>query len=278
LTDPDTLFPDRALARRLESHEAWSSAAHARTQADLYPQTGAAVLPIAGGCAVYCGQRSPLSWAYGLGLSGPADAGDLDRIEAFYDQRSLPTRVRVCPLADPSLIHLLAERGYSAHGFMSVHVQSLHTAGGPEHREPTFDIQVARPDEAAAWFKLSGAGGDWAEPHGVAFMMVRCLHKPGSRLYLAWRGAQPAAGGGLEVHDGVAALIADGTLPAFRRQGAQTALLRARLSAARDAGCELAVVHTRPGAASQRNVLRAGFQVAYTVVELIGPRRRGAEV
>ena len=34
------LFPDFALARRLEFHEAWSSSEHARTQARLYPETG----------------------------------------------------------------------------------------------------------------------------------------------------------------------------------------------------------------------------------------------
>ena len=71
----------------------------------------------------------------------------------------------------------------------------------------------------------------------------------------------------------MAALIADATLPAFRRQSAQIALLHARLSAARNAGRDLGMVRTRPGAASQRNVLRAGFQVADTVVELV--HRRG---
>jgi len=100
-------------------------------------------------------------------------------------------------------------------------------------------------------------------------MTIRCTHKPGARLFLAWRNGAPIGGGALEIHDGMAALMAAETLPAFRRQGVQTALLRARLAAAVEAGCDVAMVHTRPGAASQRNVLRAGFQVVYTVVEMV---------
>jgi len=271
-----TIFPDHVLARRIEMHEAWSGRAHAEAQARRYPETGAVVLPIAGGCAVYCGPHSPLSYTYGLGMAGPVDAGDVQAIETFYGQRGLPARVRLCPLADPSLVRILAERGYSAHAFMSVHSQRVEVAADPPGNEPGFQVRVATPDQAARWFDLSGADGDWAEPDGVAFMLVRCIHKPGSRLYLAWRDGEPVAGGGLEIHDGVAALIADATLPAYRRQGAQTALLHARLSAAREAGCSLAMVHTRPGAASQRNVLRAGFSVAYTTVEMIGPQRPAA--
>jgi GNAT superfamily N-acetyltransferase len=252
-------------------HEAWSSRAHAEAQAKLYPETCAAVLAVAGGYAVYCGQRSPLSYTYGLGMAGPVSVSDVHAVEAFYGERSLPTHLRLCPLADPSLVHVLAERGYSAHEFMSVHVQRVGAAAEPQGKDPGFHIRVATPDQAAQWFELSGAGGDWAEPNGVGFMVVRCIQKPGSRLYLAWRDGKPVASGGLEVHDGVAALIADATLPAYRRQGAQMALLYARLSAAREADCDLAMVHTRPGAASQRNVLRAGFQVAYTVVDVISP-------
>jgi GNAT superfamily N-acetyltransferase len=265
------LFPDLALARRLEAHEAWSSSAHALEQARRYPGTRAAVIPVAGGCAVYCGQRAPISYAYGLGMSGPVAASELDQIETFYDQRGLPARLRVCPLADPSLIGALEERSYSVHGSMSVHALSLLALTSPEPQSAPFHIRIATPEDAERWFRRSGAGGDWAEPDGIAFMMVRCLHKPGASLYLAWHDGEPVAGGGLEMHEGVAALIADATLPAFRRQGAHTALLRARLSAARESGCNLAMVHTRPGADSQRNILRAGFQVSYTVAELTSP-------
>ena len=50
---------------------------------------------------------------------------------------------------------------------------------------------------------------------------------------------------------------------AFHR-GVQMALLQARLNTAREAGCDIAITLTTPGSASQRNVERAGFSLAYT--------------
>jgi GNAT superfamily N-acetyltransferase len=67
--------------------------------------------------------------------------------------------------------------------------------------------------------------------------------------------------------------MAANTLPAFRNQGVHTALLRTRLAEAVEAGCDVAMIHTRPDAPSQRNVLRAGFQLAYTTAGMIGSKR-----
>ena len=72
-----------------------------------------------------------------------------------------------------------------------------------------------------------------------------------------------AGGGALVIHDGLALICGDGTLPEFRSQGVQTALLRARLDHARRSGCDLAVICTQPGSSSQRNAERQGFQVVY---------------
>ena len=72
-----------------------------------------------------------------------------------------------------------------------------------------------------------------------------------------------AGGGALVIHDRLALICGDGTLPEFRSQGVQTALLRARLDRAQEAGCDLAVICTQPGSSSQRNAERQGFQVVY---------------
>ena len=63
-------------------------------------------------------------------------------------------------------------------------------------------------------------------------------------------------------------LGAAGTLPEFRRRGAQGAILAARIEAGRQAGCETLVTETgepvdgRPGG-SYRNIVRAGFEPVY---------------
>jgi ribosomal protein S18 acetylase RimI-like enzyme len=67
----------------------------------------------------------------------------------------------------------------------------------------------------------------------------------------------------------VFALCGAGTLEGFRGRGLQTALLRARMAAAAEAGCEYAVVVTRGGTISQRNCERLGFHVAYSKVTVI---------
>ena len=55
---------------------------------------------------------------------------------------------------------------------------------------------------------------------------------------------------------------------AFRRKGIQRALIDARMATARSKGCDLAMVLTEPGNDSQRNLHRAGFELAYTIVVL----------
>jgi GNAT superfamily N-acetyltransferase len=262
------LNPDTLLTNRLELHEAWSTAAHAEMQAQLHPATGAAIEPLGAGCAVYCGKKSPLNGVYAWGLGQPATEDELERVETFYRLRELPARVRVCPLVDPSLLQLLGKRGYHIEDFMNVYARPLGPLGDPPPLPPGLSIRVATEEEAKLWFTRSGAGGDWAEPDGVTFMTIRCTLKAGARLFVAWLDGEPVGAGALEVHAGVAGLMAASTLPALRRRGIHTALLRARLAAAAEEGCDLAMVHTRPGTVSQHNVLRAGFSLMYTVVTM----------
>jgi len=263
------LFPDFSLAQRFEFHEAWSSGEHARTQAQLYPETGAVSLPICDGYLVYCGKKSPLNQVYGWGLSGPVLATELEMIETFYRSRELRPQVRVCPLADPSLFQLLGERRYIVQDHMNVYACQVDTLEEELPSVPGLSIQIATPDDAKLWFELDSAGGDWAVPDGISFMLIRTTLKPDSQLFLAWLNGQLVGSGALEIHDGMAALMAAGTLSAFRNRGVHTALLHARLAAATRAGCDLAMIHTRPGAMSQRNVQRAGFQLMYNVMTMV---------
>jgi ribosomal protein S18 acetylase RimI-like enzyme len=64
--------------------------------------------------------------------------------------------------------------------------------------------------------------------------------------------ANRTRGGGFRVSDGVAQLVGAATAPAHRRRGVQSALLRARLADAAEAGCDIAVVTTAPGSSHSR--------------------------
>ena len=85
---------------------------------------------------------------------------------------------------------------------------------------------------------------------------------------------EPAGGGGVYMHEGVAEFGGASTRPVFRRRGVQSALLAARLKAASATGCDTAIVLTEPGSDSERNLGRAGFRLGYTKV-IVRSQSRG---
>src|SRR6202007_2186985 len=92
-------FMDLALARRLEMASPMSGKACAEGAQRLHPELAAAAEEIAGGIAVYAGVDSPVTQALGIGLDGPVDSAELDRLEHFYRSRNAPTAIELCPLA-----------------------------------------------------------------------------------------------------------------------------------------------------------------------------------
>lgn len=269
MTEHPSTPVDCALARRLEAHETWSASSQANATAHWFPATGAANLALVSGVAVYGGPRSPNTGVFGWGMAESELSHDLRELEDFYRQHGARSVIRHCPLANEEMLPLLGRHGYVARDDMNVYVQPIGADGDGPSIETELIIRPAKSDEARRWFVDMGYGGDWADPDGIEFMMIRCGLKPDSRLFLAWLGSEPVGGGGLETHDGVAALMAAVTAPAYRGRGVHKALVRARLKAARESGCDLAMVHTRPGAPSQRNVLRSGFRHVYTVTTYV---------
>ena len=90
-----------------------------------------------------------------------------------------------------------------------------------------------------------------------------------SSAFLACVDGQPAGGGAVLIHRGVALLAGAATLPAYRNRGVHAALHHARLALARRSGCDLAAQGAEPGSTSQRNAERRGLRVAYTRAILV---------
>jgi GNAT superfamily N-acetyltransferase len=126
------------------------------------------------------------------------------------------------------------------------------------HVEQTLDAELFGP--------LVAEGS--SIPPEAAGPLAAIVGAPGWSCFVAWAGAEPAGSGALYV-DGTNAWIGvASTLPQYRRRGAQTALLAARIDAARAAGAVSLVTETGeriPGEPDQsyRNILRAGFREAY---------------
>jgi hypothetical protein len=251
------------LARRIEGAEA----AIARGCAGDRP--GTAILEVAGGVAVFAGVESPLTQAIGVGLQGPVALAEIERLDAFFRSRGAPLSIDLCPLADIFLRGQLASLGCRPVEFNNMMVRSLPGAEFPLSAR----ARLIAPEESELWCRTVGQGFfEQAELTEEEMDVGRAIYSmAGARCYLAWdESCTACAGGAMTVHQGLALLFSDSTIVPYRRRGFQCELIAARLEAALAQGCDLAAATVAPGSASQRNYERAGFQVAYTKVQLVG--------
>lgn len=260
------MFADLALAQRLEAADAAKYADYAHARTCVVPDLNPAVLPIAGGYAIYAGANSPYSRAVSLGLAGPVSEAEIVRLEDFYRKYGTSAQISFCPLADRSLLEILSRRGYRVEMFMQVWYRSLQ-AGETLPEEPQgIAIRPAAAHEADLWLNTCFKGGlDTEETEVPRTAIISAYpYMRESKCYFALVGGEPAGAAMLSIHGGLAELFSASTRLPYRRQGVQAALLAGRLHDAARAGCDLATVHTEPGSDSQRNVERAGFKLAYT--------------
>lgn len=264
------LFVDNAMARRIEFAEAHIGRENASAMARLHPESAAEVEQIAGGWAGFCGAESPLTQAIGIGMEGPVSEDEIDRLEDFYRSRGAAVRLILSPMADPSLLELTGRRGYRLAEFENVLINPLDEI---EPASPLSDLEILRVGltDADLWVNTVARG--FSEGQEIPPVLMQCMpilfHIDGAECYLARVNGEPAGGAGMAIYGGVAAIFGAATLIEFRNRGIQTALLRRRLEAAKAAGCDFAVVCTKPGSVSQRNVQRQGFRVAYTKAAMV---------
>lgn len=258
------LFPDAAMARRLERKRDDGQVLYAQSFDRLYPQVGTAIEAIADGHAVFVGRDSQVSRAVGLGADGPVTPADLDRTEAFFFDRGMACRIDLTPFSHRSLVELLGARGYRVGWFLNLLIRPNTTADSALPTSPEVTVERVGASDIPLWATLVDRGfggtGSLDEPN-IALSMG---HREGVTCFMARVGGEPAGGAAMSVIDGVAGFLSTSVLPQFRNRGAQTVMLRARLAAAQAADCDLIEVQTNPGSNSQRNVMRFGFQVACT--------------
>lgn len=270
-------FADEALARRLERTEANANARSVEARAAVWPESGAAWIEVGGAYAMYDGVDSPLTQTFGLGLFSDVAPSDLDRIEAFFFERGAPALHEVSPLARPGLLELFHDRGYHPFEFTSVMFRPVRldrTSTGALPDPAVADrsrvtARIATREECEAWTATSAAG--WSEfPEVAAFMRdigTVTMARSDATCFVAELDRRPVATGVLSLHEGVALFAGASTIPAERGQGAQHALLEARLRFAAEHGCDLAMMCAAPSSPSQRNAERQGFRIAYTRIK-----------
>ncbi|HEY6244061.1 MAG TPA: GNAT family N-acetyltransferase [Pyrinomonadaceae bacterium] len=262
-------FADVSLARRLENAEAHGNILFIEARARAFPDSGAKWMEVAGAHAMFDGIDSPVTQTFGLGISQPITPTDLGTIEHFFRHRGAQVFHEVSPLADPSTFGLLTERGYQPIEFTNVLFRpissDLRLSVAPNKK---VDVHLRTPEEEAVWSETALQGwSEFAELIDFLRDMGRVHAKSESLGFLATLDSKPVATGMMSLHGGVGLLAGASTIPEARRQGAQLALLEYRLRYAAEQGCDIAMIGTLPGSASQRNAERHGFRIAYTRIK-----------
>jgi GNAT superfamily N-acetyltransferase len=254
------------VARRLEMAEAIDAAGCAEALCKVNCNGGATAKAISGGVAVYCGSDSPLTHALGIGMHGPVTVDDMEELEDFFHERDAPIIVDLCPYAHPTLRELLSSRGYRILEFVNVMARALPPDEPLPPLPSLVSVRRAEPPEREVFINtvIGGFFGRDRLNEQEIELGSTLFHMPCSSVFLAYLDEQPVGGGGMSVRNRVASLFSDATHERFRGRGVQSAVIRARVEGAIEAGCDLIAACTVPGSGSQRNYEKLGFQVAYT--------------
>lgn len=220
-----------------------------------------------GGGVVLHMRHDPIQyWSKALGFTDAATPDLVDQVLDFYrSQNASSATLQFAPeLLPEDFPRTAAARGLTEAG-------SLAKLGCEVKEIPPVatGLRIARvaKDDAAAWGELImtsfGAPGT-----PLSQMIANSVAQPGFQAFAAWDGTTMVAGGNLFVHGDVASINTGGTLPAYRSRGAQSALIAARMDAAREAGCRWVFAEAglpSPGeeSSSLNNLRRAGLEVLY---------------
>lgn len=260
------IYADHHLAQRLERAEARSNAAFVETRAQLEPHSGAAWLEVAGAYALFDGPDSPLTQTFGLGLFGPVSSTELQQLADFFRARQAPVLHEISPLADPTLLPLLLAQGYRPLEYTSVLYREIDADLPPaQPGNAAISTRLISESEAPAWAATAaqGWGSESAELAAFIYSFGQVTARS-AHAFVAELHGQPVATGSLGLHGDVALLAGASTVPSARQQGAQAALLDARLRYAAAHGATVATISALPGSQSQRNAEKQGFRLAYT--------------
>ncbi|RDW92985.1 GNAT family N-acetyltransferase [Aspergillus mulundensis] len=268
-------------ARLLETAEAAFLRSQIRTVSRFYPDEKFATIPlrrktIRSETETQTGlagatKRSfdwKLNRVVGFGMDGPVTGHELDGLERLSRRVGLTPYIDLCPFAHPSARELLAQRGYRNAGDINVHILPLQDVSFDDSGDSTRGrVEITRVSTSADrshFIESSLAGfeqdaGDSKTEDELLKLLAECATlQPETRTYLARLDGRIAGGAGMAYlptpQGPVTQLHITSTVPEFRGRGVQGALLRARLADAKASGIRVAVVNTRPGSVSVRNV------------------------
>jgi GNAT superfamily N-acetyltransferase len=219
------------------------------------------VRDLAGGILTFSGMPGSLSEGIAIGIESDVSARVVEEITSFFRSHHCPARVVVCPIANPELAPLLARAGYVPVEGQNTLVGDLAAIEGRRHGR----IQEMRdPHE---WAEASARGFlDGSAPDAIARKVSLVLATGGATVLEVRDDGAIVATACYAFEEDNVVLFAASTLPSYRRQGWQRAMIRERIARAKDAGMRFARVTAVPLSDSERNFRALGFVPLYTRV------------
>lgn len=262
-------------ARIIRIEHAWASAEREIVEAvrRLDPSWGSTTFTVADGWAVLAGPGLFANALFGVGLTADVTDADFDHLEEHAAEVGVPPALEISEATRPEVAALAAARGYRPDDVAHAVVHDLHHL---PRLDPDFVIERVPLDEVAHWQDATAEGWGHDEPRRRAASDVYSaaaaeIDRPGLLLARAADDGRVVGAAMLRIADGFATLGGMSTLPAERGRGVQAALVLHRLQAAAGAGCDFAASMAVAGSASERNLLRLGFQPSHTKTEWVGP-------
>lgn len=266
---PPAPVPVWLVERAERTEAAWMRAVVATTPDPARFVLGTSATDVEGG-VVLSATNDPtryLAKALGFGFDAPVTSSTVGKVIDFYRSRgessaTLQLAPQVLPLDWPQIVEdhgLILDGSWSKH---AADVALLHPGSMPSSET---DLRIERVE---AW-RLAEWGTVIVRGMGMPDLLGQTLAAGASTddvyAFGAFHDDQIVAGALLGVHGTTAGLGSAATLPRFRNRGAQTALIAARIAAARELGCEWVVAETDASASGQshKNLTRAGLSVLY---------------
>lgn len=216
-----------------------------------------------GGATVFYSRTMP--WGLFNNVKGMHDERVLGDIIKFYADRERDPEFQMIPgKTSLAVFRALTEQGFTQSGFHT----TLYGPAVNAHQQydDTIEVRLLRLDEMDTYAMIHclGTGLSIEGKHYVAANNSVLYERPGWQFFIGLVHGQPAAVAVMYMKDEVASLTFAATLPEYRKQGLQQALLRQRINTAAVHGCKLVVSQAAFGSTSHRNMERIGLRIAYT--------------
>lgn len=212
------------------------------------------------------------SKALGFGFNEPITLRMMEQVIAFYRERDVrQATIQIAPSVIPSNWRAICETlAFEPGDFirkLGCGIETAVEASAGVTLDDGLTVGPVTPDEAAEWADVMPRA--MGVPHqGMQDMAAASVVRAGWHPFAVRESGSIVATATLRVQGQVGSLFAGCTLPQARGRGAQSALIAARVRAARNEGCRWLVVETfdEPVGthnSSYHNLIRSGFRLQY---------------